>query len=145
MSEIEFKKNWLAVAGIFVLFASFPVLAFLGFLWKVVLYWQTGFWDIKFNSVNLMLTLMATIVFTFCAWMFTSVLTIKFTDEGVWQRNLLRWNFIAWKNITYAEEIPYGVTLYEGQKKMRLFLAFFADLNEVLSFIKERISANATF
>lgn len=145
MNETKFEKNWVAIVGVFVLFSAFPLLTLVGFLWKVILFLETGFWDVKLNTPNLMFFLLAVGIAVFCFWVFVTSLSIRFTDEGVWQRNLLRWRFFEWKNLTYAEQVQYTITIYKGQEKMHLFLAFYTDIDKVMAFIQKRISSNSIY
>lgn len=147
MSEIKFRNSLTRIIGINVTLLSFPILIFLVSFGEMIVFWGTDREYVKSDSQNSMalVYLFAVIWTIFACWLSAKILSVKFTNEGVWQRSISNWEFIAWKNVTSIEELPYSITILQNEKKVNIFMFYFADADEVLRFIQERLTSNATY
>lgn len=143
MAETKLRKSQAVIILSGIALSALTILPVLLHLWDA-LTWGTSLQSAEYDSW--WTTVFGASLFAglgIYLWVFfISIWTVRITDEGVWKRHFLEWRFIAWKNVTYAEYIPYGLNIYEYKKKITINLVIFSSIEDVTSFISERISSS---
>jgi len=145
VSEGKFKKAWayISISGIALFALTFlPVLL----LVHDALVWGTDRQFAKYDSLGTIFLAIALFLSSglILSWSFASALLVRFTDDGVWQRNILNWKFIAWNDVAEIRQVAYGVHVCTANRKIILAQAVYSNWNEVVEFITQKISARGT-
>jgi hypothetical protein len=141
MHEVKFRKNWIGLGIGIIAGSALSVVPVLFALWNVI-FWGTSRQVAKADSrwtwaFIASFFLAAGIYFSL---LFIRIYSIKFTDEGIWQRRALGWHFVAWKSITYAESQSYLVKIYKHKETMDINLMAFVEWDKVVEYIRGQIS-----
>jgi hypothetical protein len=77
-------------------------------------------------------------------WAFIKLLSLRFTEEGIRQRILSGWRFIAWKEITHMRfDRHRRLHLYKGRQKIIVpNLSVCTNREEVADFVRRHLAAS---
>ena len=90
-------------------------------------------------SLNLLLLGSGTLLL----WHITKHLLVKFTDDGIWQRGILAWKFIAWKDVTHIKMVENGVHIQKAKQKVVVAPIIYSNWSEIAEFIRERVPSQS--
>lgn len=140
MSEIKIRKNWTTIRVAGIVLSALTLMPIAVVFWDII-FWGTNKQIVKYSTWWTTILIIAVFV---CPgiilwWEYLSSLTIKFTNDGIWKRQILGWNFISWKNITHFQFVSFTINIYEHKKKIAINVVYFANPGEVVDVIKERI------
>jgi hypothetical protein len=145
VSEVKFKKSWanISISGVALFTLTFlPGLL----LFHDALVWGTDRQFAQYDSWETIIFAMASIwscgIVLF--WLFIRNLLVKFTNRGVWQRSVLRWKFIAWKDVTEIRQVGYGVHICDANQKIIIALVAYSNWSNVADFILNQVSAKTS-
>lgn len=66
----------------------------------------------------------------------------QFTSEGLWQRRLFGWKFIAWNQVTLVRVVGLFMHVHSAKQRIVFAWAIYKDFRQVASFVRKRVPAN---
>lgn len=140
MSEIIIRKNWITIRIAGIVLSALTLIPIAVVFWDMI-FWGTNKQIAKYSTWwTPILILVVFVCLGSILWLeYLSSLTIKFTNDGIWKRQISGWNSISWKNITHFQFVSFTINIYEHKKKIPINVVYFANPSEVIDVIKEHI------